>query len=102
MHGHAPGVFTQGKQNGKVLLIAGRLAMSPRRRELLTWEDVDKLIDHLLPQFEGEFTAMVMITRGGLVPGGMLAEAMGMAYVLTAAVEFPAKEPSPKKRPIVC
>ena len=40
---------------------------------------------------------MVMITRGGLVPGGMLAEAMGMAYVLTAAVEFPAKNAVPKK-----
>lgn len=66
--------------------------MNPRRRELLTWEEVDKLIDHLVPQFEGEFTAMVMITRGGLVPGGILAEAMGLTHVLTAAVNFPAKE----------
>ena len=46
------------------------------RREILTWTDVDKLIDHLIPQFEGEFQAMVIITRGGIVPGGMLAEAL--------------------------
>lgn len=61
------------------------------RRELLTWQDVDKLIDHLLPQFEGEFDAMVMITRGGIVPGGLLAEAIGLTHILTAAVDFPAQ-----------
>ena len=61
------------------------------RREMLTWNDVDKLIDHLLPQFEGEFDAMVMITRGGIIPGGLLAEALGMMHILTAAVDFPAE-----------
>ena len=61
------------------------------RRELLTWQDVGKLIDHLLPQFEGEFDAMVMITRGGIVPGGLLAEAIGLTHILTAAVDFPAQ-----------
>jgi len=62
-----------------------------RRHEMLTWEDVDRLIDHLLPQFETEFDAMVMITRGGIVPGGLLAEAMGITHLLTAAVDFPAQ-----------
>jgi hypoxanthine phosphoribosyltransferase len=61
------------------------------RREVLTWNDVDKLIDHLLPQFEREFDAMVMITRGGIIPGGMLAESMGLTHILTAAVDFPAE-----------
>ncbi len=61
------------------------------RREVLTWEDVDKLIDHLIPQFDVEFDAMVIITRGGLVPGGILAEALGILHILTAAVDFPAE-----------
>jgi len=61
------------------------------RREVLTWRDIDKLIDHLIPQFEGEIDAMIMITRGGLVPGGMLAEALKMTTILTAAVDFPAE-----------
>ena len=61
------------------------------RREALTWNDVDKLIDHLIPQFEGEFDAMIMITRGGIVPGGMLAEALQLTTLLTAAVDFPAE-----------
>jgi len=60
------------------------------RREAITWEEVDRLIDHLLPQFRREFTAMVMITRGGIVPGGLLAEAMDITHILTAAVDFPA------------
>jgi len=32
---------------------------------------------------------MVLITRGGIIPGGMLAEAMGLTQILTAAVDFP-------------
>lgn len=60
------------------------------RRESLTWNDIDKLIDHLVPQFEREYDSMVMITRGGIVPGGMLAEAMGIVHLLIAAVDFPA------------
>lgn len=61
------------------------------RREVITWEEVDRLIDTLLPQFHREFTAMVMITRGGIIPGGMLAEAMNITHILTAAVDFPAQ-----------
>lgn len=63
----------------------------PTRRELLTWNEVDQLIQHLLPQFEGEFDSMVMITRGGIIPGGLLAEAMNITHILTAAVDFPAE-----------
>ena len=65
--------------------------MQPIRNEILTWEDVDQLIDHLMPQSDEEFEAMVVITRGGIIPGGLLAEAMGMTHVLTAAVDFPAQ-----------
>jgi len=65
--------------------------MEQMRQEILTWDEVDKLIDHLLPQFEGEYDAMVVITRGGIVPGGLLAEAMNITHILTAAVDFPAQ-----------
>jgi len=61
------------------------------RREIVTWNEVNQLIDHLVDQFEHEFEAMVMITRGGIIPGGMLAEALGITHILTAAVDFPAK-----------
>ena len=61
------------------------------RREVLTWLDVEKLIDHLIPQFEAEFNAMIMITHGGIIPGGMLAEALKIFVILTASVDFPAE-----------
>ena len=65
-------------------------------REMVTWQEVDKLIDYLLPQFKREFTAMVLITRGGIIPGGLLAEAMNITHILTAAVDFPAQFKSEK------
>jgi hypoxanthine phosphoribosyltransferase len=48
------------------------------RREVLTWSDVDKLIDYLAPQIHGRYDSMVIVTRGGIVPGGMLAEALNI------------------------
>ncbi len=68
------------------------------RREILTWNDVDKLIDHLIPQFEGEFAAMVVVTRGGIVPGGILAEALKIDSILVAAVDFPAEMEMEEKK----
>ena len=65
--------------------------MQPGPRNLvLTWDDVDRLIDSLLPKFRGEFDALLMVTRGGIIPGGLLAEKMGLTVLLTAAVDFPA------------
>lgn len=60
-----------------------------QRKEMLTWTDVDQLIDHLLPQFDFVFDGMIMISRGGIVPGGMLAEAMDIQKLLIASVDFP-------------
>jgi len=65
--------------------------MPIQRREVITWTEVDSLIDRLLPQFNEEYEAMIMITRGGIVPGGLLAEAMNLTHILTAAVDFPAE-----------
>ncbi len=61
----------------------------PTRREVLSWGDVIALVDHLLPQMEGVFDALLMITRGGIIPGGMIAERLDIKYILTAAVQFP-------------
>ena len=63
----------------------------PLRQEWLTWADVEKLVDVLLSQLRaaGRFDEMVMITRGGIVPGGLLSEALDISSVLIAAVDFP-------------
>ncbi len=63
----------------------------PVRHEALTWNDVDKLVDLLLPQLRsaGSFDALLIITRGGIIPGGLISEALDINYTLIAAVHFP-------------
>jgi hypoxanthine phosphoribosyltransferase len=60
------------------------------KQEVLSWADVDTLIDQLLPHMTGAFDLLIMITRGGIIPGGLIAEALNIKSILTAAVEFPA------------
>ena len=62
------------------------------REEVVSWTDLEKLVDHLIPQLRGAYDALVLITRGGIVPGGMIAEALDIKHVLTAAVRFPEVE----------
>ena len=64
----------------------------PQAPEFLSWQDVDRLIDHLVPQLRAPYDALLMITRGGIIPGGLIAEALDIRYILTAAVEFPSGE----------
>jgi hypoxanthine phosphoribosyltransferase len=59
-------------------------------QRLLSWADVDKLVEHLVPQFFGHYDALVMITRGGVIPGGLIAEQLGIDTLHTAGVSFPA------------
>ena len=61
------------------------------RQEVITWSDIDRAIDVLVPQFRGTFDAMLMITRGGIIPGGLVSEAIDLRYILTASVRFPAQ-----------
>lgn len=58
------------------------------RQQLLSWADVDKLVDYLVPQFNEEFSSMVMITRGGLIPGGLLANALGISAIFNVVIQF--------------
>lgn len=57
-------------------------------QQVLSWKDVEALMDHLLPQLVGAFDALLLITRGGLAPGAIIAEALDITYILTATVRF--------------
>ena len=61
-----------------------------QRTERISWKEFEMLIDILVSQFNHEFDAMLLITRGGVIPGGMMAETMDVKEILTAAVDFPA------------
>jgi hypothetical protein len=68
------------------------------RQEILTWNDIDKLIDYLIPQFEVGFDHMIVITRGGIIPGGLLAEVLNISTIFTASVDFPAEMDTEKEQ----
>lgn len=59
-----------------------------QRQELVSWNEIHRLIDNLMDQFEHHYTVLLMITRGGIVPGGFLAHAMDIRNIYTASVDF--------------
>jgi hypoxanthine phosphoribosyltransferase len=64
-------------------------AALPQQREIVTWDDLDRLIEGLAERLKGErFDLLLAITRGGLVPAGMLAYRLRIRNILVAAVEF--------------
>ncbi len=58
----------------------------------LSWFDLEDLVTRLLFKLNTPYDALIVITRGGIIPGGMIAEALKMKEVLTASVSFPATE----------
>lgn len=57
-------------------------------RLVVTWEELDGLVGELAEQVRGEYDVMLAITRGALVPAGMLAYRLGIRNILVAAVAF--------------
>lgn len=63
----------------------------------LSWYDLEELVTQLIFKLNTPYDALVVITRGGIIPGGMIAEALKMKAVLTAAVLFP-DDPSQRNK----
>lgn len=59
------------------------------KRIYLGWRDVEDLMSGLIFKLNTPYDAILSIARGGIIPGGMIAEALGMHNVLTASVLFP-------------
>jgi hypoxanthine phosphoribosyltransferase len=57
-------------------------------RLVVTWDELDRLVRELAEQVRGEYDVMLAITRGALVPAGMLAYQLGIRNILVAAVAF--------------
>ena len=75
-------------------------AAVPPDRDIVSWEDLDRLVADLAVRLAGErFDVMLAITRGGLVPAGMLAYRLRIRNILVAAVEFYDDEGQPGPHP---
>lgn len=64
-------------------------APSAPARDVVSWEDLDRLVTRLAERLAGRsFDVLLAITRGGMVPAGMLAYRLRLRDILVAAVEY--------------
>jgi len=72
----------------------------PPAQDIVSWDVLDALVAGLADRLRGEqFDLLLAITRGGLVPAGMLAYRLGIRNILVAAVEYYDDEGQPGPRP---
>lgn len=58
-------------------------------KRILGWDDITRLVDRLAGLLQGQqFDAMLVVTRGGMVPAGLLSESLDIRNILVAAVQF--------------
>jgi hypoxanthine phosphoribosyltransferase len=58
-------------------------------RDIVSWDDLDRLVGVLAERLAGRhFDVLLAITRGGMVPAGMLAYRLRLRDILVAAVEY--------------
>ncbi len=63
--------------------------MNDLKKIYLSWNDVDDMIRGLVPRLQGyDFDVVIAITRGGIIPGGIIAEQLRIQQVLIASVDF--------------
>jgi hypoxanthine phosphoribosyltransferase len=58
----------------------------------LSWYELEELVSKLVFKLNTPYDTILAISRGGIIPGGMIAEALKMKNVLTATVIFPDKQ----------
>ena len=62
---------------------------------VLTWEALDGLVARLATETGRDFDLVLAITRGGLVPAGMLAYRLDLREILVAGAVFYRPEGGP-------
>lgn len=58
------------------------------RKVRLTWESVAEAVDRLVRRLPPDYDALLVVTRGGMVPACLISEKTGMRNILVAAVLF--------------
>jgi hypothetical protein len=54
----------------------------------VSWDDLDRLVGVLAEKVGSDYDLVLAITRGGLVPAGILAYRLDLREILVAGVEF--------------
>jgi hypoxanthine phosphoribosyltransferase len=72
---------------------------TPVEKDVVTWEALTELVSKVADQLAGDQDVLLAITRGGLVPAGMLAYRLGIRNILVAAVAYYDDEGRPGAMP---
>jgi hypothetical protein len=67
----------------------------------ISWEDLDALVGELATAVGRDHDLVVAITRGGLVPAGMLAYRLNLREILVAGAEFYRSEGGTHPAPVI-
>ena len=70
------------------------------QRDVVDWPRLEELVKQLADQVRGEYDVMLAVTRGGLVPAGMLAYLLGIRDILVAAVDYYDDHGRPREQPM--
>jgi uncharacterized protein len=54
----------------------------------LSWKDVTQLIDRIAEQVTGHLDGLIAVSRGGIVPAGLLSKSLDIRQVFIASVSF--------------
>ncbi len=58
-------------------------------KQHLSWQQIEAMVTQLAQPLSGRsFDALLAVTRGGLVPAGLIAYHLGIRNILVAAVQF--------------
>ena len=74
--------------------------MTDPEKLIVSWDDLDEMVATLADEVGADYDVVLAITRGALVPAGMLAYRLGLRNILVAAVAFyddtgqPAEQPT--------
>ncbi len=63
--------------------------MDDVKKIYLSWADVDQLVSSMIPGLQSNnYDVMIAITRGGIIPGAIIAERLAIPQVMVASVDF--------------
>jgi len=62
-------------------------AEQPLKR-ILGWHDISRHVDQLVERLRDDYDAMLVITRGGMVPACLISEKLNIRNILVAAVHL--------------
>jgi uncharacterized protein len=69
-------------------------------KERVSWDELERLVVQLADRVRGEYDVLLAITRGALVPAGILAYRLGIRNILVAAVAYYDDDGKPGPEPI--